>query len=348
MSADPTKQTQGQTRRRPSSWVIAPSRRSTGALLAEMVFDLADLAAIRRWQPAAASRDVLPHTSTRGPDSSQGVSIPLAGRRLGSFGSGPRRAGCHSPLRRLRAALQGWVIGPALRTKIRLRSGGASDVTALSEPAIFVANHASHLDILAVLAALPSVQRDDTAVAVPGESLIRSRSQAAVAALMLNTFQQPAGEYATAAQKLHAGNHVIVFGEGTRSLDGFAGPFSTDAARLAIQSGRSVVPVGIRGSYAAMPPGQSWPTRGRPRVSVRFGTAMQASASEQAELFTDRIRTEVCRLIAEDRTSWWRAQSDPCAGAGSRAPVGNWQRRWQQSHPAEPGGLPHRPRIWRR
>ena len=37
-----------------------------------------------------------------------------------------------------------------------------------------------------------------------------------------------------------------------------------------------VLPVGLRGSYAAVPEEARWPVRGRPRVSVRLGTPSAA------------------------------------------------------------------------
>ena len=46
--------------------------------------------------------------------------------------------------------------------------------------------------------------------------------------------------------------------------DGFMRPFQMNAAQLAVQSQVPVIPVGILGTYAAMPRGSYWPLAGTP------------------------------------------------------------------------------------
>jgi 1-acyl-sn-glycerol-3-phosphate acyltransferase len=72
---------------------------------------------------------------------------------------------------------------------------------------------------------------------------------------------------------LAAGRDVIVFPEGTRSRDGQIGDFRRGAARLAAAAGAPLVPAGISGTRAVLPPGGA-DCAGRPRrgvVTVRFG-----------------------------------------------------------------------------
>jgi 1-acyl-sn-glycerol-3-phosphate acyltransferase len=75
---------------------------------------------------------------------------------------------------------------------------------------------------------------------------------------------------------LAAGHDVIVFPEGTRSRDGQIGEFRRGAARLAAAAGAPLVPAGISGTRALLPPGGAG-CAGRPRrgvVTVRFGPAV--------------------------------------------------------------------------
>ena len=101
---------------------------------------------------------------------------------------------------------------------------------------------------------------------------------------------------------------MVVFPEGTRSRDGFVGPFRMGAAELAVACRVPVIPVGILGTYAAMPRGSHWPLPGRPRVSVRYGPPIIPSPNETPSEFAPKIFDAVKKLLAEDAATWWRAQ----------------------------------------
>ena len=69
-----------------------------------------------------------------------------------------------------------------------------------------------------------------------------------------------------------------MFPEGTRSRDGEIGKVRSGAAVIAAQHGIDIVPIYVRGTHDAMPPGQNWPKRRpgrlfsrRHKVEVRFG-----------------------------------------------------------------------------
>jgi hypothetical protein len=95
-----------------------------------------------------------------------------------------------------------------------------------------------------------------------------------------------------------------------------------------------------------MPQGTSWPRQGRPRVAVRYGSALEAQPAESAEVFTTRIHRAVADLIDEDATTWWQVRRASGHEAGE-TPGARWRRIWQQSEAPTAGGRPRRPRIWR-
>ena len=73
--------------------------------------------------------------------------------------------------------------------------------------------------------------------------------------------------FGEAAERLLAGQLLVIFPEGRRTRDGQIGPFKTGAFRLALQTGVPVVPVFINGGYCVLPRGAR---RFRPgRLSVR-------------------------------------------------------------------------------
>jgi 1-acyl-sn-glycerol-3-phosphate acyltransferase len=76
----------------------------------------------------------------------------------------------------------------------------------------------------------------------------------------------------TAAQLLGEGKALLVFPEGTRSLNGRLGEGKPGVGMLAVTSGAPVVPAYVSGTLEALPKGSAWPRRSQ--VSVSFGPAL--------------------------------------------------------------------------
>jgi 1-acyl-sn-glycerol-3-phosphate acyltransferase len=252
------------------------------------------------------------------------------------------------PVRAAREVVQVAALTPLLRRQVDLDVHGTEQLRELDGPVLLVANHSSHLDTAALLGSLPAGRRQRTAVAAVADYFFDAWWRAGASAVVFNTLpiEKFDGTLArTPAELLAAGWSIIVYPEGTRSSDGFLGSFRTGAARLAVEQRVPVVPVGLRGTYSAMPRGRRWPRPGRPRVSVRYGAPLVPGADETAEQLTDRIETAVRQLIAEDATSWWAVQRAP--GVPVEEPIASWRRIWQQSDEPVAGGQPPRSRIWR-
>ena len=66
-----------------------------------------------------------------------------------------------------------------------------------------------------------------------------------------------------AVRLLRAGEAVMMFPEGGRTLDGRLQPFKLGAFRLAVAHDTPVLPVTIAGAWEAWPPGRIFPRRGR-------------------------------------------------------------------------------------
>jgi 1-acyl-sn-glycerol-3-phosphate acyltransferase len=138
-------------------------------------------------------------------------------------------------------------------------------------PCVIVANHCSHADAPALVAALPARLRP--AVAAADDYWFRRpvRRRVCVAAVGAFPVRRGGGGSADldgAAALLRAGRSVVVLPEGTRSRTGELGRFHSGAMRLAATAGVPVVPVGLIGT------GRLLPVHGRPRaaqVTVRFG-----------------------------------------------------------------------------
>jgi len=139
---------------------------------------------------------------------------------------------------------------------------------------VVVANHSSHADAPALLAALDAAHAP--AVAAAADYWFRQGRRAKVCRTLVAGFPVRRGgggasDLMSAVPALLMGRAVVVFPEGTRSRDGAVGEFHSGALRLAAAAGVPVVPVGLAGTRDTLPPHG----RFRPRpVAVRIGTPL--------------------------------------------------------------------------
>jgi 1-acyl-sn-glycerol-3-phosphate acyltransferase len=108
---------------------------------------------------------------------------------------------------------------------------------------------------------------------------------------------------------LQSGELVGIFPEGTRSPDGKLYRGRTGVARLAMQAGVPVIPIGILGTDKVQPKGSPIPrlaALGRSGVIVKFGTPMNFSDRDDdmstMRAITDEIVTEIQKLSGQEYT----------------------------------------------
>ncbi len=157
-----------------------------------------------------------------------------------------------------------------MRAWFGLRVRGAEHVPA-SGPALIVSNHQSILDPPVIGGAARRqiyflAKAELFRIPMFG-SLIR-----ALHARPVRREGSDPGALRTAAQLLGEGKALLVFPEGTRSLNGRLGEGKPGAGMLAVTSGAPVVPVYVSGTLEALPKGSAWPRRSQ--VSVSFGPAL--------------------------------------------------------------------------
>jgi 1-acyl-sn-glycerol-3-phosphate acyltransferase len=249
---------------------------------------------------------------------------------------------------------------------------GTAYLDGLRGPAVFVANHSSHLDTPLILGSLPPRFANRVAVGAAADYFFDVRWRAITTAFLFNAF--PVERYRSrrlrslAAELVDEGWSLLLYPEGTRSEDGWMHPFRVGAAHLCVAKGLPVVPISISGSYAAMPRGRGWPQPGRPRIAIRYGRPMHPREGEKAGEFRDRMVEAVARLAAEEELGWYgalRAVADgaldipgygtgrataaqPHAIAGATpalstrgAPAARWRRIWASTKPSSsPGQRP--------
>ncbi|MBV9098080.1 MAG: 1-acyl-sn-glycerol-3-phosphate acyltransferase [Frankiaceae bacterium] len=252
---------------------------------------------------------------------------------------------------RAREAILRGGLTPLVRHETTLRVEGLDVLDDLDGPAIFVANHSSHLDTALLLTTLPPEWQRRVAVGAAADYFFDAWWRAVGSALVFATFPIERGGVGlseTPTRLLAEGWSLVMFPEGTRSPDGWTRRFRLGAAYLAAHNDVPVVPVALRGSFAAMPRGRGWPKPGRPPVHVRYGRPLRLQPGEEARALGGRIASALGTLLDEDRTDWYAAQRRAASGEtppSSGPDVARWRRVWDSS--AGPAPVRRRPRAWR-
>ncbi len=99
------------------------------------------------------------------------------------------------------------------------------------------------------------------------------------------------------AQAVRQGGNLLIFPEGTRSVDGQLGDFKSTFAALALELNVPVIPVAISGAIRALPRGKRLP-RFLTRVTVRFLPPVPDSARAAEASLAETTRETIARHLA--------------------------------------------------
>jgi len=139
---------------------------------------------------------------------------------------------------------------------------------------IIVANHASHLDTLCILSALPLRKLHRAFPAAAQDYFFVSMPRLALAAVVVNAL--PFGRQSHVRDSLelcrhllaNPGNILILFPEGTRTRTGQIGEFKPGIGLLAAGTQIPVVPSHLAGTFEAWPKGNFLPRRRLVRLTI--------------------------------------------------------------------------------
>ena len=120
-------------------------------------------------------------------------------------------------------------------------------------PILVVANHPTLIDVVLLVAAMPQA---DCIVKTAAERHPLLRRLVKGAGYIPNDRPEPL--IAAGTESLRQGRSLLLFPEGTRSPEGRLGVFRRGAARIALRSGRDLVPVVITCSPPTLMKGQPW------------------------------------------------------------------------------------------
>jgi 1-acyl-sn-glycerol-3-phosphate acyltransferase len=211
---------------------------------------------------------------------------------------------------------------------------GTDRLDSLHGPAIFVANHHSHVDTPLLLTSIPEPWRHKLIVGAAADYFFGTKLTSALSSLVIGAVPIERSKVSRrsadqAADLVGEGWSLLLFPEGGRSPDGWGQPFRGGAAYLAAKTGRPVVPIHLRGTGRILRKGKSLPQPST--TSVTFGRPLTPREDENAARFAARLEGEVAALADEAANDWYQARLRAHAGEspGLTGPEsGDWRRSW--------------------
>ena len=254
------------------------------ALLLEETFNVliedGDLAGVEKVSQLAALID-------RGGSTAPGEEIPVW----------PLKAGPGF----VRRVLQQVLVFPVHRLVARpFHVEGLERIRGLELPALFIANHSSHVDTVSIIRALPAAIRRRLAVAAAADYFFRIPVVGPTTSLLLNTFPF-SREGAVRTSLEHCGFladqgwSVLIYPEGMRSASGKLLPFKLGIGLLATQLRVPVVPIAVFGGRDVLPKGRALPKPAP--LSVRFGAALRFNEHDDPSMTAAELQRRVSELM---------------------------------------------------
>jgi 1-acyl-sn-glycerol-3-phosphate acyltransferase len=186
-------------------------------------------------------------------------------------------------------------------TGVRVRVDGLAQLSGLRS-CVLAANHQSIYDIPIVFASVPLQLRivaKDSLGWVPflGWHLLRAGH------LLVDRRNPGADIVKKMARLVREGSSLIVFPEGTRSVDGSVGRFKKGSFLVAINAGLPVVPVTIDGSRHVMKKGRLMVCPGEVTLTIHAPIATEGLTRERSRQLAEDVEARVaagCRRAQRD------------------------------------------------
>ena len=161
-----------------------------------------------------------------------------------------------------------------------------------AKPHIYMTNHQSILDIFALLASIPVdfkfiVKQELMRIPILGFNMRR----AGYIGIERDDPRKAVTSMKAAAERISKGASVLIFPEGTRSIDGKLLPFKKGGFNLALKSQCDIIPVTISNSWLLAPKG-SWRIK-KGEFHLHFGKPIPVKA------YTKRNIAELMDCVRE-------------------------------------------------
>jgi fatty-acyl-CoA synthase len=168
-------------------------------------------------------------------------------------------------------------------------------------PVVFVSNHASYVDSIVLMAALPWPYRFVVAHAYTAWPVVGTAiRKAGYITVDRRSAMTRARSFDVIEAAVRNGSSVLIYPEGRRAHGPVLEPFRAGAFRVAAATGRPVVPISVRGTRVIMGRGVRLWRRGPIDVTIHQPIAPASSDRRDIARLRDAVRSEIERALEVD------------------------------------------------
>lgn len=177
-------------------------------------------------------------------------------------------------------------------------------------PLIFTANHSSYLDSIILLAFLPTNTRFVGKKELFSVPILRTLLPK-LDYLAVDRFDLPKGIEDTKhiEAKLHAGDSVMIFPEGTFGYSSGLRPFRLGAFKMACETQTTVCPIALKGTRSILRNDEKLLTPGKITITISDGIAPQGKEWQDVTQLRNAVRAEIAKHCGEPLLDFIAAQT---------------------------------------
>lgn len=186
---------------------------------------------------------------------------------------------------------------------------------------VFVSNHQSHYDTAVLFAMLPFQLRIISKDAIGRFPVLGWHLRRTGHILVDRRRPDRTAIFQWAGRLTSLGLSLIVYPEGTRSIDGRVAPFKAGSFQIALQADLAVVPISLVGTRRVMAKGQLAAHPGRVRLVIHDPIETTSLGAVDVKEFGERVR-QIIRPVAESDVADHSARSADSGSMRAARPAG--------------------------
>ena len=191
-----------------------------------------------------------------------------------------------------------WSIAVLWAVGVKVRVHGMENVSG-EDPRIFASNHVSWFDVPALASTLPRYKFVAKAELFKVPIFGPAMRSAGMIEIQRDNRKAAFGAYEIAAERIQAGNSVVVFPEGTRGHEYPLRPFKKGPFVLAIAAGVPIVPIILHGSIEVMSKGSLLAHPGTIDIHLLEPVSTSSVDYDHREALMQTVRTRMADAMRD-------------------------------------------------
>lgn len=190
----------------------------------------------------------------------------------------------------IRKTAKDWADGIVRLSGSKVEVKGADNIPR-DEAVVFVSNHQSNFDIPILMSCIEKPKAFIAKVEMENMPILsRWMSEMGCIFMDRDDVRQSLKSISKGAENVKNGYSMVIFPEGTRSVDGEIGEFKQGSLKLATKAKAKIVPVTIKGSKDIMPKGKKSIRAANVQLVISEPIDTNGISKEDEKMLSERVR----------------------------------------------------------